>query len=118
MDEWECVVMDHDDRRMMAISVISDLIDLLPPLPFINTLQSVIDAGNIQAVRSKYPQAKASTGIGLLETIDFPIPFIPSPLELLPSHVVATALAIRNNKKEQRRERNIELAEQSRWKRW
>lgn len=101
----------------MISSSISDLLDILPPLPGLDTLGSIIDATNIQYVRSKYPEGRTATGIQLLETIEFPIPFIPSPLELLPSNVIGTLSAVRQRKLEERKARNKRFIEESPWRR-
>lgn len=106
------------DRRAMIGSTISDILDVIPPLPGLDTMGSIIDASNIQYIRSKYPEAKTSTAIELLETIEFPIPFLPSPLELAPSHILATWLAVRQRKAMERKARNKQALESSPWRKW
>ena len=109
--------MKPEDKKVLLGSSISDILDVLPPLPGLDTIGSIIDAANIQYVRSKYPEAKTATGIQLLETVDFPIPFVPSPLELLPSNVGGSLSAIRQQRLEARKAKNRQLIEQSPWRR-
>lgn len=83
------------DRRAFLGAVLADLLDIIPPLPGLDTIGSIVDAIQIQNEREAYPNQRVSTAIPLLETIDSPIPFLPSPLELLPSHVIGVIAAER-----------------------